>query len=735
MVTAEANGVPVDEPGAAAAWAARAGELAGFFWPMVNRADVWGGYRPMAERGKEYTDSNGKVKKLGAPTTRPEKSLRGRVRLTIDHLVTHFRATVPEQIVGLHSTSPENTSRTGAVDIDWHGEGSSAPEINLAGGQAWHKKLIALELTPLLSGSNGRGGCHLELLLSAPLPTPLMYSFLRWLVSDHANYGLTTAPETFPKQPRVAAPGEKGEYGNWLRLPGMHHTNQYLSSVWNGAEFVSGEDAVEFILSLKPTSPMVVQRALDQILEPLINAYRARLPNLGEGQGRDDVAFNYACWLARDLWREDETVLRRLGEWDKSNTPPKGDDRLREILDNAHQYGQQEYGCGLEEPGGKRSKRRGRREKSAVPPQPARTFAVGSVALKPGVARRTQGGKLLVQVAVLKGDVQLDSFPLSDSLSGRKEAERLIRKYLTAADPAKAAIQNILGELLVYVANRLDSKPEEEGPLLRDLVFNRVQEQFKIRFRTDAGLWSETLGEVRRAEFITHCPEWLVIEAGKCRGMPRDINGDPVRHDIARAIEAELKILYATLRESLPMAADAPLTEGTEAGRKFKEQLFLIWTKICTAEHLNVPEGEEASRRASLIRRVQTAAEAFLKLMKPSRKVGWQRAHPSYSAWWRPWIDPVSGEVRVYLAMRWDLPAQVGVPLPGVRDGRTLTELGRMFNLFDPDPAVPPVTTNGEARLSVLNRDITDCLLSEPENPPEEDGTAEQESEASYGVT
>jgi hypothetical protein len=211
--------------------------------------------------------------------------------------------------------------------------------------------------------------------------------------------------------------------------------------------------------------------------------------------------------------------------------------------------------------------------------------------------------------------------------------------------------------------------------------------------------------------------------------MPRDINGEPVRHDIARAIEAELKILYATLRETMPLAADANVGDNTEAARKFNAALLLCWTKICTAEHLKVPDGEDASRRASLIRRVQTAAEPYLgREARSPVGVGWQRAHPSYSAWWRPHLAEATGEVRLYLALRWDLPDQVSVVLPGVRDGHTLARLGRKFGVLDPDPAVTPSLTKGEARLAVLGRDITDYLLAEPAD----DDTEEAEQQ---GVT
>src|SRR5262249_36473977 len=76
-------------------------------------------------------------------------------------------------------------------------------------------------------------------------------------------------------------------------------------------------------------------------------AYLTKLPNLGEGQGRDDVAYNFACFLVRDLCLDDVKALRWLRGWDRGNTPPKGDERLAEIIASAHAYGQRAYGSGL----------------------------------------------------------------------------------------------------------------------------------------------------------------------------------------------------------------------------------------------------------------------------------------------------------------------------------------------------------------------------------------------------
>ncbi len=51
--------------------------------------------------------------------------------------------------------------------------------------------------------------------------------------------------------------------------------------------------------------------------------------------------------MARDLGLPDDAALGWLNLWDARNHPPKGEDRLREILASAHQYGKHEYGSGL----------------------------------------------------------------------------------------------------------------------------------------------------------------------------------------------------------------------------------------------------------------------------------------------------------------------------------------------------------------------------------------------------
>jgi hypothetical protein len=347
---------PSGKPGSSA-WHDRAEELAAWALAnMVNRLDAWGGYY------QTWADEHGWTTQQ---MTCPRKADRGRVLLTEDVLVRHFRAASTRDVIGLHTTSPEDTCRWGAVDIDQHGDGGNDPAANLAAALAWYERLRGLGFAPLLTDSNGAGGFHLRTLFSEPSPAPVVYAFQRWLVSDHAKHGLSAAPETFPKQARLSTP-----YGNWLRLPGRHHTRSHWCGVWDGATWLEGAEAVAYILALTASPPSLIPQEVEAPpavavtvrfvptwrpravrragrLEARVRGFIRRCcPNLAAGQGRDDIAYKFAAFLTRDLALPDEEAMPWLREWDQGNTPPKGDAALVEIMQNAKRYGRQRVGCG-----------------------------------------------------------------------------------------------------------------------------------------------------------------------------------------------------------------------------------------------------------------------------------------------------------------------------------------------------------------------------------------------------
>jgi hypothetical protein len=323
---------------------------------LVNRLDAWGAYRPIIDRGKAFTRQDGIKGKLGNSTT-------SKGTLTVQILARHFRGEAPEHIVGLHSTSPGNTSIAGALDIDLHEASTVKAEVTEAAALAWYRRLQAIGFHPLLTSSNGRGGFHLRILFAEPVPTPRVFGFLQWLAADYAAHGLAAPPETFPKQASLAP----GQYGNWLRLPGRHHTRDYWSCVWDGERWLEDGLAGGFILGLRGNCPLLIPSCMTDAesrqtlaartttpvppttdaMSRRVLAYLARLPNRSAGEHRDDIAYQFAAFLARDLCIPDVEALGWLERWDAGNTPPKGTDRLCEIIASAHAYGQHAYGHGL----------------------------------------------------------------------------------------------------------------------------------------------------------------------------------------------------------------------------------------------------------------------------------------------------------------------------------------------------------------------------------------------------
>jgi hypothetical protein len=305
---------------------------------LVNRTDRWGGYSD-----------------VGGQLTR-----RGELNTII--LARHFAATRREAVIGLHTAGLDNLSLGGALDIDQHGDDDRRRVLNRAAAIHWYDRLVARGFRPLLYGSNGRGGYHLRILLAQAIDAARVYHLLRDLTADYQSLGLAHQPEQFPKQADVRACA-KG-LGNWLRIPGKHHSHDYWSVVWNGQHGLVGDAAINHILSLPgddpaqvpdppPAPPRSPSRGRSVFIlrggkcagaNRRIAAYMAALPHGGAGTGRDNTAFNFAAWLTNDLGLPDHVAIEWLCAWDNGNSPPKGRDRLEMILTNSRSYGRNRIG-------------------------------------------------------------------------------------------------------------------------------------------------------------------------------------------------------------------------------------------------------------------------------------------------------------------------------------------------------------------------------------------------------
>jgi hypothetical protein len=231
-------------------WQERAPELAE--WAMahlVNRVDVWGRYLPAKYR---------KVGETGLANnaiTAPFRNERGKVFLNVASLEKHFKTRNVGGVLGLHSTSADFTSRWLAIDIDLHDpeELSVTREGNFVAAKGWRDALAEMGLDPLFIDSNGNGGFHIWVLFAHPMSTESVHEFGVRLTADYQQRGLDAAPEIFPGKPRWE------HYGDWLRVPGRHHSQEYYSRVWNDepwseSRWLDGHEAIDRILRTQPAS-------------------------------------------------------------------------------------------------------------------------------------------------------------------------------------------------------------------------------------------------------------------------------------------------------------------------------------------------------------------------------------------------------------------------------------------------------------------------------------------------
>ncbi len=236
-------------------WRARAAELAE--WTMkhlVNRTDVWGRY--LSQRARERDD-----RPTNHAVTVPFRDERGKVLLGISSLEKHYRTRDVGGVLGLHSTSAELTSRWFAIDIDRHDdeELSVTTEGNFAAAKYWRERLVQFGFDAVILDSNGNGGFHVLAILAAPMNTHSVHRFVKELVTDYQRRGLDEVPQVFPGKPQWH------HYGDWLRLPGRHHTAEHYTRIWNDEpwaeqEWLDGHEAIDRLLSIRPTEPTTCEK-------------------------------------------------------------------------------------------------------------------------------------------------------------------------------------------------------------------------------------------------------------------------------------------------------------------------------------------------------------------------------------------------------------------------------------------------------------------------------------------
>ena len=190
-----------------------------------------------------------------------------KAEVTVALLKNHFQGKERGDLVGLHTTSANNKCRWVLIDIDQHKESDHEMEQrNQAAAIALYEKLQTYGITALLTASNGCGGFHLLVLFEQPMDSEIVFEFGRSLVHDWQDLGLICHPEVFPKQSTL----KDGKLGNWVRLPGLHHTRDFYSEVWSGSEWLSGQAAINVICDTQRVPPKLLHEEETELSLPSI---------------------------------------------------------------------------------------------------------------------------------------------------------------------------------------------------------------------------------------------------------------------------------------------------------------------------------------------------------------------------------------------------------------------------------------------------------------------------------
>lgn len=223
---------------------------------LINRDDTYGSYTG------------------GGPRT---------AKQTLDRegLIRHFRGKEIDDLVGLHTTSRDGECGWIAIDVDHHAEPDQKKRrLNEKAALKIYAELKQLGFSRLLVDSNGKGGYHVWCFFFTPVKAESAWKFAQWLLRDWPKH--LPRPETFPKQATLP---EKG-YGNWLRLPGRHHTLEFFTRVWSGKKWLAGEAAIKQILKRKPRDVEFPKEALTWSDAPSIDSSPASKSNVPDHLAR-----------------------------------------------------------------------------------------------------------------------------------------------------------------------------------------------------------------------------------------------------------------------------------------------------------------------------------------------------------------------------------------------------------------------------------------------------------------
>jgi hypothetical protein len=97
-----------------------------------------------------------------------------------------------------------------------------------------------------------------------------------------------------------------------------------------------------------PPPPLPSRLPTSDEMDRRVHAYVACVGQCAEGDGRNNLAFQFSAWLLNDMALPIEQAWPYVVEWNASNAPPLDARELRNTFKSALKHGRRPMGCGLE---------------------------------------------------------------------------------------------------------------------------------------------------------------------------------------------------------------------------------------------------------------------------------------------------------------------------------------------------------------------------------------------------
>ena len=357
-------------------------------------------------------------------------------------------------------------------------------------------------------------------------------------------------------------------------------------------------------------------------------------------------------------------------------------------------------------------------------------YPLGKLTVQAGKPRQTPC-KLIVPVEAFEGARRVYTGQIASVDSSRRGPAKTLA---TLASVEVSEADSVLIRLVADAKTRMESQTEPDGPTIHDVVAKRLPASLALTHRTARGVWSEAFSrEITRGDFLGQLATSLLeacAEAG---------DGPDSRHNLIKAVETELKVVWADLMATLPSEENVDLGEATAAGRRFRAAIIAVWTRPRLLERERTAQGAEVGRSASLVSRIRRPAHEYLDGVTPVElRERWREIHPAYAAWWRPYSEQDGGQVRIALAMRHDLAGAIGVDLPECNDQASMRRIGERYRCFageiaTADGMLPHMLSGGVHRLAVLSPELVNELICWPMEDGEDAHCEREVTEAEQG--